>query len=115
MRRIFFGSVLAIAAALFIGAPATADYYDYELDGSGAPEVGVEYAIGNGVGQLTVLGGAGMSVEAYDVGGAPVAGTVVFDSVETINVPVTGSGALYVRVGDTWYEVSTTDPDWGLE
>ena len=114
MRRVLLGSTFALAISLFAVAAAGADYYDYELDT--APQVGVEYTIGDGVGQLTVLGGAGLPLEAYDAAGAPVAGTVLFDAMQSVDVPAHGdSSVLYVRVGDEWYEVSTNDPDWGLD
>ena len=92
--------------------PALAGEAAVEL---GAERVEVEH-VGGGVGQLTVLGGAGLSLEAYDAAGAPIAGTVLFDSVQSVDVPVDGdSSVLYVRVGEEWYEVTTNDPDWGLD
>lgn len=115
MRRITFGTVLVLGLALLIGSSATADYYDYGLDT--APEVGLEYTIGDGAGELTVLGGAGLSLEAYTTAGAPVAGTLIFDSVTSVSVPADGDASvLYVRVGDDWYEVSAeSDPDWNFD
>lgn len=116
MRRLTLGSALILAAALFVGAPAGADYYDYDLAGGDAPEVGVEYSFGSGSGCLTVIGGAGLSLEAYDAAGAPIAGTVIFDSVQSIAVPTNSDASvLYVRVGDEWYQVDVRDPDWGLD
>ncbi|MDJ0974232.1 MAG: hypothetical protein QNJ98_07220 [Planctomycetota bacterium] len=115
MRRLALGLALALGLSLCIGSAATADYYDYELDG--APEVGIAYTVGDGVGELTILGGAGLAVEAYDAAGAPIAGTVIFDSVQTVSVPAHGDASvLYVLVGDQWYEVSAnSDPDWNFD
>ena len=79
--------------------------------------MGIAYTVGDGVGELTILGGAGLSVEAYDAAGAPVAGTVIFDSVETVSVPAHGDASvLYVLVGGQWYEVTANhDPDWNFD
>jgi hypothetical protein len=116
MRRFILGTAIVLAISLFVGVPAGADYYDYELSGDAAPQVGIEYTVGSGVGELTILGGAGLSLEAYDAAGAPIAATVIFDTVQSVSVPAAGDASvLYVRVGDTWYELSTNDPDWGLD
>ncbi len=116
MRRFALGCALALALAFFIGSPVAADYYEY--DSADAPQVDVEYTIGNGVGELTVVGGAGLPLEAFDAAGVPLAGTVMFSSVTSVSIPATGSSSvLYVRVGNQWYEVSATgsDPDWNYD
>lgn len=112
MRRTVFGSLLVAAASLMIGSAASADYY--ELDGASAPAVGVEYTVGSGIGELTVIGAEGMPVEAYDSNGIALGGSVAFDSVTRIALPQTGTGSIYVRVGEQWYECNT-DPDWSFD
>ncbi len=112
MRRTVLGSLLVLAASLMIGSAASADHY--ELDGAGAPAVGVEYTVGSGIGELTVIGAEGMPVEAYDANGVALGGSMAFDSVTKIALPQAGTASIYVRVGEQWYECSVDD-DWAWQ